>query len=293
MPDALPVAGAVVLTTLLAVALAVRTGGHAVLAGGLALLLGAGAALSGVPQVEAAAAVTTAVLGAVLGVLATVPSARLLGVARECGLAVLVGLAAAFGVRGYGAQLDVRRTGYLVLGLSLLGALAVAARLAVPRSGPARTGVLVLVGGLAVLAVVLAYGQALDRWGPPSLVDAARRGVDEVHDLAGAVPRPTVFLVGVPALAWGTWTRARRRQGWWGTAVGAVGLGTVTTMLVGRAAVPEVLLATAYSLAVGLLIGVLAIRADRAITAVRGRRARGIERTGPYRPEPARTRALL
>jgi hypothetical protein len=293
VPDALPVAGAVVLTTLLAVALAVRTGGHAVLAGGLALLLGAAAALSGVPQVEAAAAVTTAVLGAVLGVLATVPSPRLLGVARECGLAVLVGLTAAFGVRGYGAQLDVRRTGYLVLGLSVLGALAVAARLAVPRSGPARTGVLVLVGGLVVLAVVLAYGQALDRWGPPSLVDAARRGVDEVHDLAGAVPRPTVFLVGVPALAWGTWTRARRRQGWWGTAVGAVGLGTVTTMLVGRAAVPESLLATAYSLVVGLLLGVLAIRADRAVTAVRGRRARGIEQTASYRPEPARTRALL
>jgi len=293
VPDALPVAGAVVLTTLLAVALAVRTGGHAVLAGGLALLLGAGAALSGVPQVQAAAAVTTAVLGAVLGVLVTVPSARLSGVARECGLAVLVGLAAAFGVRGYGAQLDVRRTGYLVLGLSLLGALAVAGRLAVPRSGPARTGVLVLVGGLAVLAVVLAYGQALDRWGPPTLVDAARRGVDEVHDLAGAVPRPTVFLVGVPALAWGTWTRARHRRGWWGTAVGAVGLGTVSTMLVGRTAVPEALLATAYSLAVGLLLGVLAIRADRAVTAVRGRRARGIERTAPYRSEPARTRALL
>ena len=293
MPDALPVAAAVVLTTLLAVALAVRTGGHPVLAGGLALLLGAGAGLSGVPQVEAAAAVTTAVLGAVLGVLGTVPAARLLGVARECGLAVLVCLVTAFGVRGYGAQLDVLRTGYLVLGLSLLGALAVAARLAVPRSGPARTGVLVLVGGLVGLAVVLAYGQALDRWGPPSLVDAAQRGVGEVHDLVGAVPRPTVFLVGVPALAWGIWTRARRRQGWWGTAVGAVGLGTVTTMLVGRVAVPEALLATAYSLAVGLLLGLLAIRADRAVTAVRGRRARGIERTAPYRPEPARTRALL
>ena len=84
-----------------------------------------------------------------------------------------------------------------------------------------------------------------------------------------------VLLLGVPALAWGVSTRARRRQGWWGTGFGAAGLALVTSSLLdGRVSLLEVGLGTAYSLVVGLLLGYLVIRADSFLSGARGRRAR-------------------
>ena len=287
-------AGAVAVTTSFALALAVRTGGRPVLVGALTLALSLTAVLSARPVLLASAAVCTATIGAVLGVMATTPAARFPSVARECLLAVAVAVAAAFAADAYEAPVSTGRAGYLVLGLALLGALALAHRLAAGLHGLGRRGLVMLVSGIGLLAVSLAYTEALGHWGSKELVDTFERGTRDLRDLVGAVPRPTEFLLGVPALAWGVSTRARRRQGWWGTGFGAGGLAVVATgLLGGRVVLLEAGLATVYSLAVGLLLGYLVIRADSFLSGARGRRARRAEEASAHRPEPGRTHPLL
>jgi hypothetical protein len=293
-PTWVPEAGAVALTATSALALAARTGGRPLLAGALALVLAGAAVLTHVPVLLAAAAVCTATVGAVLGVMATIPAARVPAVARECLIAVVVAALAALAANAYDAQVSLERAGYLVLGLSLLGALALAYRLAAGLHGLGRRGAVMLVSGLGLLAVSLAYTEALSRWGSPEIVDAFERSTLRLRDLIGAVPRPLEFLLGIPALAWGISTRARRRQGWWGTGFGAAGLAVVATSLLDRqVSLLEAGLATAYSLVVGLLLGYLVIRADSFLSGARGRRARRLEEAAAHRPEPGRSHPLL
>ena len=292
--DAVPEVGAVAVTTSFSLALAVRTGGRPVLTGLLALALGAGALVTGWPLLLSAAAVTTAAVGAVLAAVVTTPAARVPAVARECVVAFLVAVVAALAANAYDAPVSAERAGYVVLGLSLLGALGLAYRLAAGLHGLGRRGAVMLVSGIGLLAVTLAYTEALARWGSPEIVDSFESSVRGLRDLVGAVPRPTELLVGVPALAWGVSTRARRRQGWWGTGFGVAGLAVVTTSLLDhRVPLLQAGLATTYSLVLGLLLGYLVIRADSFLSGARGRRARRLEEASAHRPEPGRTHALL
>jgi hypothetical protein len=294
VPDPTPTVGAVVLTTTLSFALAVRTGGRPLVVAVAAAVLAAGAVVSDLPVLVAAVTVSTAVVGAVLGVMVTTPAARFRGVVLECVLAVLVAAATAFAVDAYDAQVSPMRAGYLVLGLSLLGALGLAYRLAAGLHGLGRRGVVMLVTGVGLLAVSLAYTQALATWGSPELRSSFGDTTRVLRETVGAVPRPVEFLLGIPALAWGVSTRARRRQGWWGTAFGAAGLAVVTvTLLDPELSLVEAGLRTAYSLVVGLLLGYLVIRADRFFSGARGRRARRLEEAAAHRPEPGRTHPLL
>ena len=287
-------AGAVTVTTTYALALAMRTGGRPEIVGALTLALCVAAVVTSQPILLAAAAVSTATIGAVLGVMVTKPAARVPAVARECLAAMLVAAVAAFAVDAYEPAVSVERAGYLVLGLSLLGALTLAYRLAAGLHGLGRRGLVMLVSGLGLLVVSLAYTEALARWGSPELVDTFEQATRDLRDLVGAVPRPTMFLLGVPALAWGVSTRARRRQGWWGTGFGAAGLALVTSSLLdGRVSLLEVGLGTAYSLVAGLLLGYLVIRADSFLSGARGRRARRAEEASAHRPEPGRSHPLL
>jgi hypothetical protein len=294
VPAWVPRAGAAAVTVTFAFGLAARAGGRAVVAGALALVLALVALLTSLPVLLAAAAVTTATVGAVLGVMVTGPAARFRTVARECLLAVLVAVVAAFAVNAYDAQVSLERASYLVLGLALLGALALAYRLAAGLHGLGRRGAVMLVSGLGLLAVTLAYSEALGRWGSPEVVHAIEGVTRRLRDLLGAVPRPTELLLGIPALAWGVSTRARRRQGWWGTGFGAAGLAVVATSLLDReVSLLEAGLATGYSLAAGLVLGYLVIRADSFASGARGRRARRLEEASAHRPEPGRTQPLL
>lgn len=294
VPEPVPLAGAATVTTMFAFALAVRAGGRPLIAGGLALVLAAAAVLTSVPVLLAAAAVSTATLGAVLGVMVTTPAARVPAVARECVGAVLVAAVAAFAVDAYDPAVSLERAGYLVLGLALLGALGLAHRLAAGLHGLGRRGAVMLVSGIGLLAVSLAYTEALSRWGSPEVVDTVEATSHSLRHLIGAIPRPTELLLGIPALAWGVSTRARRRQGWWGTGFGAAGLAVVATSLLDhRVSLVEAGLATLYSLVVGLLLGYLVIRADSFLSGARGRRARRAEEASAHRPEPGRSHPLL
>jgi hypothetical protein len=294
VPTKVPLAGACTLTTCFAFALAVRTGGRAVLLGAAAAAAAAAAAISDVPVLLAAMAVSTAVLAAVLGVMLTKPAARFPAVVRECVFAVLVAIVGGLAVVAYDAPLSTVRAGYLVLGLALLAALSLAYRLAAGLHGLGRRGVVMVVTGVGLLAVSLAYTAALTRWGSPEMLAGFVNTVTRVRDLVGAVPRPTEFLLGIPALAWGVSTRARRRQGWWGTGFGAAGLAVVTVTLLDEGlSLAEAGLRTLYSLVVGLALGYLVIRADRFLSGARGRRARRLEEASAHRPEPGRTHPLL
>ena len=294
VPDVVATAGAVTLTTAYAFGLAARTGGRPLLSGGLALALALAAVLSQVPILLAGAAVGTAVLAAVLGVMSTVPAARFVGVVREVLVAVAVAVVGGFAAEAYEAQLSLERTGYLVLGLSLLCALGLVYRLGAGLHGLGKRGLVMIVGGVGLLTVTLAYTEALGQWGSPALIEGIETSVDVVRDTLGAVPRPIEVLLGFPALAWGISTRARRRQGWWVCAFGAAGLAAVTvSMLDPDVSVLESGLTLLYGVVLGLLLGYVVIRADLFLTGPRGRRARRLEEARAHRPEPGRMQPLL
>lgn len=287
-------AGAVALTTLFTHGLAVRSGGRPLVSGGLALALGSVAALSGNAVMLAGAAVSTAVVAAVLAVLVTTPAARFPAVAREVTVAAAVAVAGSYAVAAYGAEVSFERTGYLAIGLSLVGALALVYRLGAGLHGLGRRGFVMIVSGVLLLAVTLAYTEALATWGSPGMIETVDQAFSTVREAIGAVPRPIEVLLGFPALAWGVSTRARRRQGWWVCAFGAPGLSVVAVSLLEPGVAPlEAGLTVLYSLALGLLVGYGVIRADFFLTGARGRRARRLEELAAHRPEPGRLRPLL
>jgi hypothetical protein len=294
VPSWVPVAGAVTVTTTYTFALGVRAGGRPVIAGLLALALTLLTVISGLPVLLAAAAVSTAAAGAVLGVLATTPAARFPGVVREVLIATAVAAGAGLAAVGYDARVSLERSGYLALALALLVTLVLVYRLAAGLQGLGTRGGIVVVGGLGLLAVTLAYTEALSRWGSPGMIEGFDDAVDRIRDLAVAVPRPIEFLIGFPALAWGISTRARRRQGWWACAFGAAGLaGVSTTLLSTDLTLAEAAIGLGYGLVLGLLLGYLAIRADAFLSGTRGARARRAEEASAHRPEPRRTAPLL
>ncbi len=294
VPARLPSAGAVAVTTSYGFALAVRAGGRPLLTGALALLLSGGAVLSGQPVLLSGAAVSTAVLGAVLGIVATVPAVRFPAVVRECLIAALVAAVAALAANGYDAHVAPQRAAYLALGMSLAGALALVYRLGGGLHGLGNRGTIMVATGVGVLAISLAYTEALARWGPPGLVGNIEQTTSHVRAAIGAVPRPIEFLLGFPVLAWGVSTRARRRQGWWAAVFGAAGLsGLATSLLHPSLSLLEAGLSLLYSLVVGLFLGYLVIRADRFLSGARGRRARRAEEAAAHRPEPGRLHALM
>ena len=199
-------------------------------------------------------------------------------VARECCLAVLVAAIGALAVVGFDPVLSLVRFEYVTLGLSLVAVLVLVHRLGAGWHGLGRRGLIgVLVGG-AILAVLLLYAELLRRYGPPDLVTSLLDGVRWSRENLGAFPRPIEAVLGVPALAWGVHMRARRRQGWWLCAFGVAGTTAVANSLVNPAiSLRECGLSVAYGLVVGLVIGYAVIRADMALTGGSGggRRADG------------------
>lgn len=280
-------------TTALAVWLTVRAGGSVYLGGLLALGLGGAAVVTREPVLLVGAAVGTATVAAMLGLLATAPARRFRDVVREYLVAIGIALVGGLTAAAYAAPLSTLRAYYLVVGLSLLGTFALVYKLGAGLHGLGRRGAAMIVSGTLLLVVVLAYTYALSHWGSEGLRTALRDLDAGVSGAIGAVPRPGQFLLGFPALAWGVSQRARRRQGWWFCAFGAVGLASVAISVVGGTALGEGLLAVAYAAALGLLLGYAVIRTDAYLTGTRGRRARLAEEAAAHRPEPPRLAPLI
>ncbi|WP_344042442.1 hypothetical protein [Nocardioides panacihumi] len=300
-PSWLPGAGAVAVATAYTWVLAARTGGRPVVFSVLTAVAGVVTLALDNDELCTGAAVVTAAISAVLGVVITVPAVRFIDAVRETCIAVGVAAIGAVAVLGFQPQVDVTRFEYAVLVLSLLCAFTLVYRLGAGLHGLGTRGLFIVLFGALVLVVTLLYAEMLRRYGTPDLVTTLLDGVHWSRDTLGAFPRPIEAVLGVPALVWGTHMRARRRQGWWVCAFGVAGTAAVSDALVNPAiTVVESALSVFYGLVIGLVIGYVVVRIDLAVSGARGggravgrRGRRAEEAESAVRPEPKRTDALL
>jgi hypothetical protein len=297
VPDLVAQIAGGTLSTTLALGLAVRTGGRPIWAMVLTAAVATTAFVTGWEPLLDGAAVGTGVLAATLGVMATVPAATFGRAIREAVVATAIGWVGALGVVAYGhrARIDVDlvRFGYAVLGLSLVGAIALVYRLGAGLHGLGRRGYVVAGGAVLMLAIALAYSEAIAQWGSRDLVGTIDDVRDSLKDTLHAVPHPIMALLGYPALVWGVFMRARRRQGWWVCAFGvAVTSPSATRLVAQELSTTSVVLGAVYSLVVGVAIGHLVIRVEQSLTGTHGRRARRDEEAEAHRPEPRRFEPL-
>ncbi len=282
-------AGAIAIVTVLASALAHRTGGRPFVAMVLALAVGLAAVLIGGPVLQTGAAVLTVVVGGVYAVMATVPAISFLRSVREVLFATVVAAITAFAAVGFEPTVMQPRFDYTSISLSLALVFGVVYRLGAGIHGLGRRGLIAVLVGVVVLVLTLVYTEFLRLYGAGSVVASVLDFVEWTTERIGAFPRPLVVFLGIPALLWGCFQRARRRQGWWVCAFGV----TATVPLAQGLLDPdgsflEAGLRAAYSLVLGLLIGYLLVRLDLALTAPGGRRGRRAEEAEAHRPEPSR-----
>jgi hypothetical protein len=297
VPDLVRQVSGGTLSTALALGLAIRTGGRPVWAALLTAAVVTTAFVTGWTPLLDGAAVGTGVVAATLGVMVTVPAATFGRAIREALVATAVGWVGALGVVAYGprARLDVDlvRFGYAVLGLALVGAIALVYRLGAGLHGLGRRGYVVAGGAVLMLAIALAYSEALAQWGSRDLVGTIDDVRDSTKHLLRAVPHPIMALLGYPALVWGVFMRARRRQGWWVCAFGVAVTAPTASRLVAQEVDPtSVVLGAVYSLLAGVALGYVVIRAEQSLTGTHGRRARRDEEAEAHRPEPRRHEPL-
>jgi hypothetical protein len=275
------------LGVILAIGLGVRSGAHLPLATALALVVGVAAVATQWEPLLGGAAVGTGVLAACLAVLATRPAATFRLVVIEVVIALAVAVAGGLAAEGFAVGLDAERFGYTVLALAMVGTTALVYRLAGGMHSLGRRGLILATAALVLLVVVLVYTAALTRYGSPELVEQVRSAQAWARDHLGGVPHPVEVLVGIPALAWGVSMRSRRRQGWWACAFGTAATAHVASDLLGAGdTVRSSGLAGLYSLVLGLLLGYLLIKLERALT------GRGDGPSRVQRLEPSRLRPL-
>ena len=159
--------------------------------------------------------------------------------------------------------------------------------------GLGRRGAVLLVAGTLLLAAIIAYGEAVSRYGSPTGVQVIADLRVGVREHLYAVPHPIETLLGYPALMWGVFMRARRRQGWWVCVFGvAATVPTACALVDPGVGLGRAVVGSGYSLLLGLLIGYAVIRLELYFSGSRGVRARQVEEAHALRPEPARTRSL-
>ncbi len=278
-------------------ALAARTGGRPVVFGLLTLAVGGAILLTDRELLRNGGAVMVCAISAILAVVATVPAVKTRTAVREVLVAMVVAALGGLAAAGLQPSIDFARFEYLTLGMALFGGLVVVYRLGAGLHGLGRRGLLLVLVGGVVLALTLAYGELLRRYGTPALVENVNDGIFWLRDHAGASPRPIVAVLGIPALMWGVHMRARRRQGWWVCVFGVVATAPVAqAFLQPSVSLEEWSLALGYGVLVGLVLGLVLIRVDVALTggrSSRGRRGRRAEEAAALRPEPSRIDSLL
>ncbi len=288
-PDWVDGAGAIAIVTVLTGALVHRTGGRPLVATILALGFGLAAVLLDLPVLRSGAAVLTVVVGGVYAVMATVPATSFLRAAKEVLVATIIVTIAALAAVGFEPTVTQPRFDNVSLLLSSTVVFGVVYRLGAGIHGLGRRGLIAVLVGVVALVLTLVYAELLRRYAEGQIVGSALDFAAWTRDHIGAFPRPLVVLLGIPALLWGCFQRARRRQGWWACAFGV----TATVPLAQGLLDPdgsflEAGLGAAYSLVLGLLLGYLVVRLDLALTAPRGRRGRRAEEAEAHRPEPSR-----
>ncbi|GGD12190.1 hypothetical protein [Nocardioides daphniae] len=292
-PEWLDGAGAVCVLATYAWAVMARTGGRQVVFSVLAVAIGVTAVAWDEPILRSGAAVLTCVTSALLAVVLTVPARTFLAAVREVVVATAIASIGAFATVGFEPVASTTRFEYVTLAVGFLLMFALVWRFAAGLHGLGTRGLVIVVVGSLVLAVSLVYTELLRSYGGGGLARSGDDLAEWMRSTIGAVPRPLTIFLGVPALVWGVHMRARRRQGWWVCAFGAAATLPVAQRLVNLdTSYVEAGLQTAYSVALGLVVGYLIIRLDLAFTGQRGARARAAEEAHAVRPEPPRFSSL-
>lgn len=296
-PERIDAVGAVAVTVAYVALLAQRTGGRPLVFGLLALVLAVVTVTTETPMLTAGASVLVTALSAVLAVLATVPAVTFLRAMREVVVAMVVASLGGLAAVAFRPELDVARFAYATVFMAFGLAFVLVYRLGAGLHGVGRRGVVLIVVGTVMVALALAYGELLRRYGTPALVQSVVDLLTWTDTHLGATPQALMTLLGAPALVWGVHQRARRRQGWWACAYGVAATARPAYLLVrGDVTLGDAGLALLYSVVLGLVLGYLVIRADLFLTGAgrrRGRRSVKAEEALALRPEPARTRPLL
>lgn len=297
-PGWLSRAGAATLTVLFAVALTRRSGGRVWFWSLLSVLPVAAALATDQRWLLSSVAVLVAVLGGITAVMLTRPAAGTARLVLEYLLALVGAASAGLAVAAWDAPLDLVRYPVVVLALTLAVAIALVWQLGAGYHGLGRRGLALIAGGAVLVTVLLVYSRVLREYGSVSVTEGIDDAVIWTADRLGGVPRPVEALVGFPALLWGIRVRSSRRQGWWMCAFGTLGTAALATSLANPAVDLEYAgLSTAYSIVLGLLLGLLVIRVDALVTrshrSEAGRRAlRERHEPEPVRPESGRTAPL-
>lgn len=295
LPDWVALLGAGELTVLHTVAVSRRTGGRTVTWAVLVAVLVVVGLVWSEPWSLSGVAVLAAVTSAVAAVLLTRPGPTAAGVVLELLVALAIAAAGALAVAAVEAPLEPQRFTLVVVGLSLAVVIAVVWQLGPRLHGLGRRGLVLVIIGAAFLTALGVYAEMLTIYGSEEITGPLDRTVAWVADNLGGVPRPVEALIGFPALVCGVATRAHRRQGWWLCVFGALGTGAVTTTLanpstgLGYAAV-----SLGYAAAIGLILGLVVLRADRAMAGGSrgGRRVDRMAAVNRTRPEPGRSQPL-
>jgi hypothetical protein len=299
VPQEAPRYGAALVSVLLAIALAQRSGGRlwfwTPLASALLILV----LVADQAWLYSSAALFTAVVGGIASVLLTRPAPSYLWAVYEYAIALVLAVSAGLAVAALDAPVDFARYNLLVLALTLAGTMALVWRLGAGFHGLGRRGVLAIVAAAVLVTAVLVYSRVLREYGSVPVTTAVQDLIGWTRDLLGGVPRPIQVLVGFPALLWGVHTRAHLRQGWWMCAFATFGTATVATTLASPLVDPAFAgRSLLYSVALGLLVGLVVLRVDAQVTrrrsvAAAGRRVKREEpEPEPVRPEPGRTQPL-
>lgn len=294
VPDWAPRSIAVIVGALLAIGLAIRSSGRWRLALTLSGALGLAGLVIPSDMVRAGCAVGAAASAASLGVLATHPASRYLMAIREVAVALAIAGAGSLAALGFASNLDHLRFSYVVLALALGGSVAMVYQLGAGLHGLGHRGYLMVAGALVLLTFALAYTAALRQWGSAEINTTVADTQAFIKSIIYASPSPVVALVGVPALAWGSFMRARRRQGWWVTAFGAAATAPMTLVALDRS-LPwqQSLVSIGYSVLIGLALGYLLVRVEQFLdTGATSKRARRAEEHQAHRPEPGRMSPL-
>lgn len=292
-PEWLAGAGAVLVLTTYSWAAAARTGGRQVVSSVVAFLIGTSALLVDGAVLRSGAAVLTCVVSGVLAVVLTVPARSFAAAVREVVMATAIASIGAYATVGFEPVASAVRFNYLTLALGFGALLFLVWRFAAGLHGLGTRGLVILGVGALLLTVSLAYTEALRHFGVTTLTQPLEALTAWSRDTIGAAPRLLTVLLGVPALVWGVHMRARRRQGWWVCTFGAAATLPVAQRLVNiNTSYVEAGLQTAYSVALGVLVGWVLIRVDQQLTGTRGARARAAEEHEAVRPEPRRFSSL-
>ena len=292
-PEWLDGAGAVLVLASYAWAVMARTGGRQVVFSCLAVVIGVTAVATDAAMLRSGAAVLTCVTSGLLAVVLTVPAKNVLIAAREVVVATAVASIGAFATIGFEPVASTMRFEYVTLVVGFVLMFALVWRFAAGLHGLGTRGLVIIVAGSTALVVSLVYSELLQHFAASGFVQYGDDFSEWLRSTIGAVPRPITVFLGVPALVWGVHMRARRRQGWWVCAFGAAATLPVAQRLVNLdTSYVEAGLQTAYSVALGLVVGFVLIRIDLAFTGQRGARARAAEEAHAVRPEPARFSSL-